>query len=54
MKEKVNDLVRIQEVVQKKLKAASYSEKIQTFTLVPDKWSPMYRSEHFNVFEYLV
>ena len=29
-------------------------EQIQILTLVPDKWSQMYCSEYFNVFEYLV
>ena len=37
-----------------KLKKTSYSEQIQTLTLVADKWSRMYSSEYFNVFEYLV
>ena len=54
MKEKVNDLVRLHEAMQEKLKTASYSEPIQILTLVPDKWSRMYCSEYFNVFEYLV
>ena len=42
MKEKVNDLVRLHEAMQEELKTASYSEQIQIFTLVPDKWSQMY------------
>ena len=54
MKEKVNDLVRLHEAMQEKLKTASYSEPIQILTLVPDKWSRMYCSEYFNIFEYLV
>ena len=54
MKEKLNDLVRFHEAMQEKLKIASYSEKIQILTLVPDKWSRMYFSQYFNVFEYLV
>ena len=54
MKEKVNDLVRLHEAMQEKLKTASYSEPIQILTLVPDKWSRIYCSEYFNVFEYLV
>ena len=54
MKKKVNDLVRLHEAMQEKLKTASYSEPIQILTLVPDKWSRMYCSEYFNVFEYLV
>ena len=40
--------------MQEKLKTASYSDPIQIVTLVPDKWSRMYCSEYFNVFEYLV
>ena len=54
MKEKVNDLVRLHEAMQEKLKTASYSEQIQILTLVPDKWSQMYCWEYFNVFEYFV
>ena len=54
MKEKVNDLVRLQEAMQEKWKTASYSEQIQILPLVPDKWSRMYCSEYFNAFEYLV
>ena len=38
MKEKVNDLVRLHEVMQE-LKIASYSEQIQILILAPDKWS---------------
>ena len=54
MKEKVDDLVRLQEEMQTKLKTTSYSEQIQILTLVPNKWSQMYCPECFNVFEYLV
>ena len=54
MKEKVNDLVRLHEAMQEKLKTASYSEQIQILTLVADKWPWMYCSEYFNVFEYFV
>ena len=36
MKEKVNDLVRLHEAVQEKLKTASYLEQIQILTLVPE------------------
>ena len=53
MKEKVNHLVRLHEVMQEKLKTTPYSEQIQFLTLVPDKWSRMYCSEYVNVFEYL-
>ena len=51
---KRSDLVRLHKAMQEKLKLASYSEQIQILTLVPDKWSRMYCSECFNVFEYLV
>ena len=54
MKEKVNDLVRLQKEIQEKLKTASYSEQIQILTLVPDKFSRIYCSKYFNVFEYLL
>ena len=50
MKGKVNDL---HEAMHEKLKTVSYSKQIQILTLVPDKWSRMYCSEYFNVFEYL-
>ena len=54
MQEKVNALVRLHEAMQEKMKTASYSEPTQIFTLVPDEWSRMYCSEHFNILEYLV
>ena len=54
MQKKVNVLVRLHEAMQEKLKTASYSEPIQILTLVPDKWSRMYCSEYFNIFEYLL
>ena len=54
MKQKVNDLVRLYKAMQEKFKTRSYSEQIQILTLVPDKWSWMYWSEYFNVFEYPV
>ena len=54
MQKKVHVLVRLHEVMQEKLKTASYSEPIQILTLVPDKWSRMYCSEYFNILEYLV
>ena len=54
MKEKVDDLAWLHKAMQEKLKTESYSEQIQIFTLVPDKWSRMYCSEYFNIFEYLV
>ena len=49
MQKKVNVLVRLHEAMQEKSKTASYSEPIQILTLVPDKWSRMYCSEHFNI-----
>ena len=54
MKEKINNLVRLHKPMQEKLKTVSYSEQIQILTLVLDKWSRIYCSECFNVFEYLV
>ena len=50
----MNDLVRLHKAIQEKLKTASFLEQIQILTLVPDKWSQMYCSEYFKVFEYLV
>ena len=54
MKEKLNELVRLLKAMQEKLKTASCSKQIQIPALVPDKWSSIYCSEYFNVFEYLV
>ena len=54
VKEKAYDLVRLREAMQEKLKTASYSEQIQTLTLVSDKWSRMYCPEYFNVFNVLI
>ena len=42
MKKKVNDSVSLREAMTLKLKAASYSEQIQMFILVLDKWSQMH------------
>ena len=42
MKEKVNDLVRLDEAMQEEVETASYSKQIQILTLVPDKLSQMY------------
>ena len=50
----MNNLVRLHEAMQVKLKTASCLEQIQIFTLVTDKWSRMYCSEYFSAFEYLV
>ena len=54
MKDKLNDLVRLHKTIQENLKTASYSEQIQILTLITDKWSWLYCSEYFYVFEYLV
>ena len=51
MKEKVNGLVRLHEAMQEKLKTASYSTRTQILTLAPHKWSRMYCSGYFNIFE---
>ena len=53
-REKVNDLVRLHEAMQGKLKTASHSEQIQMIVLVPDKWSRMHSSKYFHVLEYIV
>ena len=37
MKEKMNDLFRLHEAMEEKMKTASYSEQIQILTLVSDK-----------------
>ena len=52
--EKVNDSVRLHKAMQEKLKTGSYSEQIKILTFATDKWSRMYCSEYFNVFENLV
>ena len=54
MKENVNDLVRLYQTIQEKLKTTSHSEQIEILTSVRDKWYRIYCSEYFNVFEYLV
>ena len=46
MKGKLNDLVRLHEAMQEKLKIASYSEQIRILTLVADKWSRMHCWEY--------
>ena len=53
MQEKVNVLVRLHEAMQEKLKAVSYSESIESLTLVLNKWSRMYCSEYFIKFNTL-
>ena len=54
MKKKANELVRLHEAMQEKLKTASCSEQIQIHTLVPGKWYRKYCSEYSNDFEYFV
>ena len=54
MKEKMNNLVKLYNAMQEKLKTALYSEQIQLLTLVPDEWSRIYGSKYFKVSEYLV
>ena len=54
MKEKANELVRLHEAMQEKLKRALYSEQIQILTLVPDTWFQKHCSEYFNDFECLL
>ena len=54
MKEKLKDLVRLHEAMQEELKIVSYSKQVQILPLALDKWSQIYCSEYFNVFEYLV
>ena len=46
MQKKVHVLVRLHAAMQENLKTASYSDPIQTVTLVPDKWSRMYCLEY--------
>ena len=54
MQKKVHVLIRLHEAMQEKLKTTSNSDSIQIVTLVRDKWSRIYCSEYFNIFEYLV
>ena len=54
MQKKVNAFVRLHNAMQEKSKTASYTELIQTLTLVPDKWSRIYCPEYFNILEYFV
>ena len=51
---KAAELERLHDAMREKLKTASYPEKIQILTLVPDKWSCEYASKQFNVSEYLI
>ena len=51
---KAAELERLHDAMREKLKTASYPEKIQILTLIPDKWSREYASKQFNVREYLI
>ena len=48
------ELERLYDAMREKLKTASYPEKIQILTLIPDKWSREYASKQFDVSEYLI
>ena len=54
LKEKAEELDRLHNAMREKLKTATYAEKLQILTLVPEKWSRQYCSQYFNVSEYLV
>ena len=50
---------RLHDAMRGKLKTASYPEKTQILTLIPDKWSQEYaskqfESKQFDVSEYLI
>ena len=51
---KAAELDRLHAAMREKLKIASYPEKIQILTLVPDKWSREYASKQFDVSEYSI
>jgi len=51
---KAAELERLHAAMREKLKIASYPEKIQILTLIPDKWSREYASKQFDVSEYLI
>ena len=51
---KAAELERLHNVMREKLKTASYPEKIEILTLIPDKWSREYASKQFDVGEYLI
>ena len=51
---KAAELERLHNVMREKLKTASYPEKIEILTLIPDKWSRDYASKQFDVGEYLI
>ena len=56
---KAAELERLHDAMREKLKTASYPEKTQILTLIPDKWSQEYASKQFaskqfDVSEYLI
>ena len=51
---KAAELERLHAAMREKLKIASYPEKIQILTLIPDKWSREYASKQFDVSVYLI
>ena len=51
---KAAELERLHDGMREKLKTASYPEKIQILTLIPDKWSQKYASKQFDVSYYLI
>ena len=50
---KAAELEQLHAALREKLKIASYPEKIQIVTLIPDKWSREYTSKQFDVSECL-
>ena len=54
VKWKASELDRLYDLMREKLKTATYPEKVQILTLVPDKWSREKCAEQFNVSEYLI
>ena len=51
---KANDMNRLLEAMNDKLKEADYRTKVQILTLTPTSWSRKYAAEYFNVSEYLI
>ena len=51
---KSDELDRLHDLMREKLKSASYPQKIQILTLVPDKWSRELAAKQFGVSEYLI
>ena len=51
---KAQELDRLHNLIKEKLKVASFPEKVQLLTLVPDSWSRTYAAKEFSVSEYLI